>query len=222
MPDITVFLVDDHPAVLWGLRAALEQAPGVSVVGDAPSMQAALPQLQRLQPRVLLVDYKLHDDSGAALAQSLNDRQLPIAVLFLSAYDHPGYMHRAWRSRALGYLLKEDSMERVVAAVKRAGQGLPCWRDDQLARIRQWEEDVAAAWASLTQREQEVAQLLAQGLRNADIAETQSVSVRTVEYHVANVLGKLGLRNRAEVASWMAGLDMEENTDSHRQLITDR
>ncbi len=210
MSDTTVFLVDDHPAVLWGLRAALEQTPGITVVGAASSVDAALPQLQRLQPRVLLVDYKLHDASGATLAQSLRQRQLPIAILFLSAYDHPGYMHRAYRSGALGYLLKEEPMSRVAWAVKRAGQGLPSWREEQLARIRQWEEEVAAAWESLTGREQDVARMLARGLRNAEIAEALGVSVRTVEYHVANVLGKLGLRNRAEVAGWMAGVEMSE------------
>ncbi len=77
-------------------------------------------------------------------------------------------------------------MEQVVRAVKCAGRGLPCWREDQLARTRQGEEDVAAAWASLTQREQEVARLLAQGLRNADMAETLGVSVRTVFQCIQN------------------------------------
>jgi len=157
-----------------------------------------------LRPQVLLLDYKLGRDSGADLAQALAAMDAPPAILFLSAYDHPAYLHRAYRSGALGYLLKEAPMEQVARAVKRAGEGLPCWREEELARIRQWEEEVAAAWASLTQREQEIARLLAQGLRNQEIADTLGISTRTVEYHVANVLVKLGLRNRAEVAGWLA------------------
>ena len=206
MPDATVFLVDDHPAILWGLRAALEQSPGITVVGEAASLQAALPQIYELHPRVLLVDYKLGQDSGADLAQALAEMKNPPAILFLSAYDHPGYMQRAYRSRALGYLLKEAPMPQVARAVKRAGEGLPCWQDDQLARIHLWEEEVASAWASLTERQQEIARLLGEGRRNQDIAEELGISVRTVEYHVANVLAGLGLRSRAEVAGWLAGL----------------
>jgi len=107
-------------------------------------------------------------------------------------------------------------MPQVARAVKRAGEGLPCWQEDQLARIRLWEEEVASAWASLTERQQEIARLLGEGRRNQDIAEELGISVRTVEYHVANVLAGLGLRSRAEVAGWLAGLVELDTGDEER------
>ncbi|NOX63699.1 MAG: response regulator transcription factor [Chloroflexi bacterium] len=207
MPATTVFLVDDHPSVLWGLRAALEQAPHARVIGAAQSLDRARPQIRQLQPDVIVVDFKLQENSGVQLIQQLRDDGVSSAVIFLSAYNHPGYMQQAYRSGALGYILKDDSLDVIVRAVQWAHQGIPFWSEEQLERIREWEEEVIAIWRTLTPREQDVLRLLAEGKRNQEISESLNISARTVEYHVTNLMNKLGLHSRTEIMAWMRKLE---------------
>ncbi len=103
---------------------------------------------------------------------------------------------------AVGYLLKDEAPETIVAAVRAAARGERLWTAEQFARARRWREEVEERWNALTEREREVLALVTAGKSNNEIAQTLSITVRTVEFHVSNVLGKLGLTSRVEAAVW--------------------
>jgi RNA polymerase sigma factor (sigma-70 family) len=104
---------------------------------------------------------------------------------------------------AAGYLLKEESPETIVAAVRAAARGERLWTAEQFARARRWRKEVQELWERLTEREREVLALVAEGKSNKEIAQALKVTERTVEFHVSNVLGKLGLTSRVEAAVWV-------------------
>ncbi len=120
----------------------------------------------------------------------------------LSAYDDDRYLQSMWAAGALGYVLKSEAPGAIVAAVRAAARGTPCWTQGQVLRIQRWQEEVERRWQVLTEREREVLRLVAVGKSNREIAETLKVSVRTVEFHVGNVLTKLGFSSRVEAAVW--------------------
>ena len=123
-------------------------------------------------------------------------------VLALSAYDDERYVQEMLGAGAVGYLLKEEAPGVIVAAVRAAARGERLWTAEQFARAQRWREEVQGRWERLTEREREVLALVAAGKSNKEIAQALSVTVRTVEFHVSNVLGKLGLTSRVEAAVW--------------------
>ncbi|HEY80900.1 MAG TPA: response regulator transcription factor, partial [Caldilineae bacterium] len=197
---IRVLLADDHPTLRLGLRVLLDQAPDVEVVGEAEEGEEALAQIEALQPDVAVLDCKLPGLSGMEVAAAIVSKGLPVRVLALSAYDDERYLQGMLKAGAVGYLLKEEAPPNIVAAVRAAARGEQRWTADQLARARRWQEEVEAMWARLTEREGEVLALVAEGKSNKEIAQALSVSERTVEFHVSNILGKLGLSSRVEAA----------------------
>ena len=138
---------------------------------------------------------------GAEVAAEVQRRDLPVQVLALSAYDE-WYVRGMLETGAVGYLLKDEAPETIVAAVRAAARGERLWTAEQFARARRWREEVEERWNALTEREREVLALVTAGKSNNEIAQTLSITVRTVEFHVSNVLGKLGLTSRVEAAVW--------------------
>jgi RNA polymerase sigma factor (sigma-70 family) len=149
------------------------------------------------------VDYELPVLEGTRLAQEIRQRGLPVRVLALSSYDDERYVRGMLEAGAVGYLLKDEAPETIVAAVRAAARGERLWTAEQFARARRWREEVQELWERLTEREREVLALVAEGKSNKEIAQALNVTVRTVEFHVSNVLGKLGLTSRVEAAVWV-------------------
>ena len=116
--------------------------------------------------------------------------------------DEDRYLRGMWAAGALGYLLKSEAPGAIVAAVRTVAQGEQLWTVEQLARVRRWREEVEQRWKSLTEREREVLLLVATGKSNREIADRLCITEKTVEKHVSNVLGKLMLVSRTEVALW--------------------
>ena len=199
---IRVLLADDHPTLRLGLRVLLDQAPDVEVVGEAEEGEEALAQIEALQPDVAVLDCKLPGLSGMEVAAAIVSKGLPVRVLALSAYDDERYLQGMLKAGAVGYLLKEEAPPNIVAAVRAAARGEQRWTADQLARARRWQEEVEAMWERLTEREREVLALVAERKSNKEIAQTLSVSERTVEFHMSNILDKLRLSSRVEAAVW--------------------
>ncbi len=209
---IRVLLVDDHPAILAGLRAMLGSAADVAVVGVAATLAEAETLLESCQPDVIVLDYELGNDIGlellAAPTMRASSEARPV-VLLLSAHDNPAYLHAAHQQGAAGYFLKEAALDVVLEGVRQAARGDSLWTPAQLARISAWEEQVKLKWDSLTGRERDVLQALVQGKSNRDISTDLHVTERTVESHVSHILDKLGVSSRTEAAAWLrdAGLD---------------
>ncbi|MDY0020750.1 MAG: response regulator transcription factor [Anaerolineae bacterium] len=199
---IRVLLADDHPALRVGLKVLLDHAPDIDVVGEADDGEAALALITALQPDVVVLDCQLPALDGVAVLAHLQAQRVPVRVLALSAYDDDRYLAGMAEAGAVGYLLKNEAPGRIVEAVRAASQGALFWTAEQQARIRRWREEVARRQESLTARECEVLRLIVDGLSNKEIAQALFITVRTADFHVSNILRKLGAVSRVEAAVW--------------------
>ncbi|MDY7041962.1 MAG: response regulator transcription factor [Chloroflexota bacterium] len=197
---IRVLLADDHPTLRVGLRALLDQAPDVEVVGEAEDGKEALALIEALQPDVVVLDCQLPGMSGPQVAAEIKRRGLPIKVLALSSYSDDRYVRGMMEAGAVGYLLKSEAPEAIVEAVQTAVRGEGYFSLPVAAKIAAW---ARGEWpGGLTEREMEVLRLMAEGLSNKEIAQKLQVTRRTVEFHVSNILKKLGAASRVEAAMW--------------------
>ncbi len=199
---IRVLLADDHPALRMGLRVLLDRAPDIEVVGEADDGEAALALIESLQPDVAVLDCQLPKIEGAAAAQEAARRGWPVRVVALSAYDDDRYLAGMLAAGAVGYLLKNEAPGQIVAAVQAAMRGETLWTPTQRARVERWQAEVARVRDSLTERERAVLRCVADGLSNKEIAQVLHITVRTADFHVSNILRKLGVISRVEAAVW--------------------
>jgi DNA-binding NarL/FixJ family response regulator len=199
---IRVFIVDDHPVVRNGLRALLNAQPDIVVVGEASEGEGALRQIEALRPDVVLLDCCLPGLEGLAVAAAIRERHPAVSVLALSAYDDDRLLWGMWAAGAVGYVLKDEPLERILAAVRAAGRGEPRFWPEQVERALRWWEETGRKWESLTEREREVLVRMAEGRSNREIAADLWISEKTVEAHIGQVLQKLGLTSRTEAALW--------------------
>lgn len=195
-------LADDHPALRMGLRVLLDRTPDIEVVGEADDGEAALALIETLFPDVAVLDCQLPKIEGAAVAQEVSRRELPVRVVALSAYDDDRYLAGMLAAGAVGYLLKNEAPGQIVAAVQAAMRGESLWTPGQQARVERWQAEVARVRDSLTEREREVLRCVADGLSNKEIAQALYITVRTADFHVSNILRKLGAISRVEAAVW--------------------
>jgi len=205
-----ILLADDHPALRVGLGVLLEQA-GISVIGETGSGREALEQIEARRPDVIVLDCQLPDVEGTAVAMEIKRRGLPTRVLALSSYSDARYVRAMIDAGVVGYLLKDEAPERIVEAVCAAARGKSLWTAEQVLRAQRWQEEIKDRWAQLTTREREVLMLVAVGQSNKQIARELKLSTKAVEYHVTNILSKLGVGSRAEAIVWMkdSGLEID-------------
>jgi DNA-binding NarL/FixJ family response regulator len=163
----------------------------------------ALRLIEELRPQVLLLDQALPGPRPAETVAWVRAHCPETAVLVLTAHDVDGYLAAMVEAGAAGFVVKEEAPETVVEAVRRASRGEVFFSGEQRARAHCWREEVGERWKSLTEREREVLRLLVEGLDNAAIAEALCVTPKTVEYHVTNILSKLGVVSRLEAVVWI-------------------
>ena len=215
---IRVLLADDHPALRLGLRVLLDQAIDVEVVGEAGDGKEALEQIEALRPDVAVLDCQLPGMEGAEVAAEVRRRGLPTRLLALSAYDDDRYVQEMLEAGATGYLLKDEAPAVIVAAVRAAARGERLWTAEQFARAQRWQEEVQERWEHLTEREREVLSLIAVGGSNKGIAHEMGISEKTVEYHVTNILGKLGVGSRSEAIVWVKNSGLSVGASDPREI----
>ncbi|WP_209588653.1 response regulator transcription factor [Massilia sp. BHUDP2] len=193
--EIRILLVDDHPLVRDGLRARLEAAPRLRVVGEAGSGQEAIEQAGACQPDLVLMDINMKGGSGIEATARLLQHYPGVAVLVLSMHDKPEYVTQAIQAGARGYVLKDAPGKDIVLAIDTViGGGI--YYSAALARQL---ASPAASSDLLTAREQEVLEHIAGGQSNKQIARALELSVRTVETHRLNIKRKLGIEGQAEL-----------------------
>jgi two-component system, NarL family, response regulator DevR len=199
-----VLLVDDHAIVRHGLRSILELESDIAVVAEAGGRSDALQALDRVQPDIVLLDLKLssdHDTEGLELCSEILEHRPESRVVILSTFLNEDLLNQALRRGAKAYVLKDvDVVElvRIIRAVSRGGSAFD-GRSAALVRALVAGEH-APSEPALTDREREVTRLLARGLTNAEIGRRIFVSESTAKFHVRNVMRKLGVHSRAEVA----------------------
>jgi two-component system, NarL family, response regulator DevR len=199
-----VMLVDDHAIVRRGLRSILELEPDISVVAEAGGRSEALRLLDRVQPDVILLDLKLsadHDVEGLELCSEIIACRPDSRVVILSTFLDENLLNQALRRGAKAYVLKEvDLVElvRIIRAVSRGESGFDGRSAEMMRALVAHDGD--GVELDLTARERQVVGLLAHGLTNREIGARLYVSESTAKFHVHNVMRKLGVRRRAEVA----------------------
>ena len=197
---IRVLLADDHPTVRVGLRVLLERAPDIEVVAEAEGGQETLALIEELMPDVAVVDCELPDIEGPQVAAEVERLCPQVRVLALSAHDDERYVRGMLDAGAVGYLLKEEAPEAIVAAVRAAARGEGYFSPGVAGKVEAWARGEPPG--GLTEREFEVLRLLAEGLTNREIAQTLDIVERTVSFHVSNILEKLDVLSRVEAAMW--------------------
>lgn len=199
-----VLLVDDHVIVRRGLASILELEPDITVVAEAGNRDEALEALERAEPDVVLLDLKLsadQDAEGLEVCSEILERRPATHVVILSTFLDESLLNQSLRRGARAYVLKEvDVIElvRIIRAVSRGGSGFD-QRSAAMVRALAAGEHPPAAPA-FTDREREVTRLVASGLTNREIGRRIFVSESTAKFHVRNVMRKLQVHSRAEVA----------------------
>ena len=197
---IRVLLADDHPTVRVGLRVLLERAPDIDVVAEAEDGQEALALVEELSPDVSVLDCELPDIEGPQVAAEIERLRPSVQVLALSAHDDERYVRGMLDAGAVGYLLKDEAPETIVAAVRAAARGEGYFSPGVAGKVEAWTREEPPG--GLTDREFDVLRLVAEGLTNRQIAQSLDIAERTAGFHVSNVLEKLGAASRVEAAMW--------------------
>jgi DNA-binding NarL/FixJ family response regulator len=199
-----VVVVDDHALFLDGLVAMLHQR-GVTVVGTAGSGEAALAVVASARPNLVLMDLGLPGMSGVEATRRIRSEHPDVHVVVLTVLSDEASLIEAVRAGAAGYLLKDASIDEMLAGLDAALRGdwlvAPQVTGKLLRSIRDRPERPGAVRPSLSEREQEVLALLVEGRANAAIARELYISQSTVKHHVSAILTKLGVHNRAQAVA---------------------
>jgi DNA-binding NarL/FixJ family response regulator len=203
---VTVFLLDDHEVVRRGLRDLLE-AEGIDVVGEAATAEEAFGRIHALDPDVAVLDVRLPDGDGVTVCREVRSRHPRTACLMLTSFADDEALFNAIMAGAAGYVLKQIRGSDLVDAVRKvaAGQSLldSAVTARVLERLRQGPE-VDERLAHLTEQEQRVLELMAEGLTNRAIGERLHLAEKTVKNYVTSVLSKMGMSRRTEAAVYAA------------------
>ncbi|ANH38424.1 Transcriptional regulatory protein DevR (DosR) [Nocardioides dokdonensis FR1436] len=200
---IRVFLLDDHEVVRQGLRALLEAAGDIEVVGESGLAAEATARIPALQPDVAILDARLPDGSGIEVCRAVRAVDPSVRALILTSYDDDEALFAAIMAGASGYVLKEVTGMNLVGAIRQvaAGNSLidPSLTARVLERVRNGPA-TAPELADLTERELELLALIAEGLTNRQIGERMFLAEKTVKNYVSAILAKLGLERRTQAA----------------------
>ena len=202
-----VLLADDHTVVRSGLRMVLDSEPDIEVVAEAGDGAEAVDKALSTDVDLAILDVAMPRMTGLQAAAELQRRRPALRVLMLSMHDDERYFFEALKAGASGYVLKSAANRDLVEAIRAAMRGEPfLYPAAVTALIRDYLERARHGEATpedpLTPREQEVVKLIAEGHTSDEIAETLVISRKTVERHRANILGKLGMRNRVELTRY--------------------
>ena len=206
MPPIRIILADDHKLVRQGMRSLLESQPGFEVIGEACDGEQAIKLLESLSPDIAFMDVMMPNLNGIEVAKIARQRGLKTKLIFLSMHANPTYAVRALQSGALAYVLKDSDFSEILQAIQNVMKDrryLSAAIADEVFEILlnadMGKNDLPD---SLSTREREVLQLIAEGNANAVIAEKLTLSVRTVEAHRAHIMTKMRFNSQASLVRY--------------------
>jgi DNA-binding NarL/FixJ family response regulator len=204
MDPITIALADDHHLVRQALRILLETEPGFTVIGETADGLDALEMVERLKPRVLVVDLMMPGLSGTEVTRQATRRNPETRVVVLTMHANEAHVLEALRNGASGYVRKDATAPDLIRAIREVAAGhlylSPPFSDKAIeAYRRRAEESAIDPYEGLSDREREVLHLAAEGMGNTEIAARLGISPRTVESHRANLMRKLGLQRQLDL-----------------------
>jgi DNA-binding NarL/FixJ family response regulator len=200
---IHVLIAEDHLLVRAGIRALLEKAGDIDILGEASNGQEAVELVKELKPDVLVMDIMMPRLNGIQAAENIQELKLPTYVLLLSMYSDAGFIHRALQCGVKGYVLKSSVSDELLQAVRTVASG----QTFLSGPISEMIESQAAnpippgvesdPFASLSPREKEIMQLIAEGHTTVEIGKILFISAKTAEKHRVSLMKKLNVRNVA-------------------------
>lgn len=209
MSTVRILIADDHEVVRRGVRTLLESQPGWVVSGEAATGREATEKVTQLKPDVVILDISMPDLNGLEATRHIVRNSPKTKVLLLTIHESERVMAEMLEAGALGYVLKSDAAESLVAAVRALRQGKPfftCRMSEMVLKgyLKRGTRsgEVAMTPRDLSPRERAVVQLLVEGKRNKEIASALGISVRTAESHRANIMRKLELHSVTELVRY--------------------
>jgi len=199
---IRVLLVDDHAVVRYGIAQLINRQADMVVCGEEEDAAKALSAIEKLKPDLVIADISLKDSSGLELMRNIKAQFNKLPVLVVSAHDESIYAEVAFRAGALGYLMKQEALDKIIAAIRRVLSGNIYVSESLGAKMLQQQirgkTDVQESPVkSLSDRELEVFQLIGQWKKTSEIAQELHLSVKTIEYYREQI--KHNLKNSAEL-----------------------
>lgn len=209
---VSILIVDDHEVVRNGIRSYLETIKEFDVVGEAESGEKAVKMVSELIPDIVLLDLIMPGMDGVETTRQIKKISPRTQVVVLTSYHEDVHIFPALKAGAISYILKDMKMEKLADALQRAVRHEvtlhPLVAERVLQNIRGENSEEPALFTELTERELDVLRLIAKGMTNSQIAENLVISENTVKGHVSNILSKLHLADRTQVAvyAWQRGI----------------
>ena len=207
-----ILLVDDHAVVRFGIAQIINREADLTVCGEEEDASKALSAIETLKPNLVIADISLKESSGLELMRNIKAQYAGLPVLVVSGHEESIYAEIAFRAGALGYLMKEAALDRIIIAIRRVLTGAIYVSDSLAAKMLQQQIRGQSTIndspvKDLSDRELEVFQLIGQWKTTRDIAEELHLSVKTIEYYREQIKRKLDLKNAAELTqratSWV-------------------
>lgn len=204
--EIRVILADDHAVVRQGIHRFLEEADDITVVAEAGNGAEAIRLVEEHQPDVAVLDIRMPEVTGVEAARRIRDHFPQVRILALTAYDDDPYVFALLEAGADGYVLKTAGADELVRAVRTVHRGESALSPEIASKVvRQATsgrpEGAAEQVEPLTGRELDVLRLVAKGMTNREVGRGLGISHRTVQGHLANIYGKLGVSSRTEAVT---------------------
>ena len=203
---LRVLVVDDHDIVRKGLTTLISRQQDLSVAGEAGTAAEAVAKANELAPDVVVLDIRLPDASGIEACREIRSQNSNIKVLMLTSYSDEEAVMGSIMAGASGYLLKEIRSQEIVEAIRQVGAGRslldPAVTAGVLERVRRGKDDDKLA--QLTDQEQRILELVAEGKTNKEISQIVNLSDKTVKNYVSKILGKLEVSRRSQAAAYVA------------------
>lgn len=200
-----VLIIDDHQMIREGLTHFINQTEGLTVCGEADNARNGMEAIASLKPDVVLVDISLPGSNGIEFIKNTKARHPKLPIVVLSMHDESLYAERALRAGAFGYIMKRESTDQVITALRKALLGeLHVSGTVSAAMFRkligkQQSKGDGSSVTVLSDRELEVFELIGRGRTTREIAESLHLSVKTIDSHRAHIKDKLGLRTATEL-----------------------
>lgn len=197
---IRVLIADDHEIVRKGLRMTIEGEEDLLLLGEARTGREALEMVRQNPPDVLLLDLQMPEMDGVEAARCIRADFPDLPILALTSFTDDAHLHAALRAGMSGYLLKDMSGEQLCQAIRGAAAGAVQLHPEIARRLVEWLPGPPDPFASLTPRELEALQLLAEGKSNKEIGAALHLTEVTVKGYVSAILAKLGVQDRTQAA----------------------
>jgi DNA-binding NarL/FixJ family response regulator len=203
MEQLRIVIADDHVFFRDGVRTLVEAAPDLELVGEAGTGDEAISLAARLQPDVILMDIQMPGTNGIEATRRIVEASPHIRVLMVTMFEDDQSVFTAMRAGARGYLLKGANYDEMLRAIRAVGNGEAIFSPSIAARFLEYFGSMRpaappAVFPELSEREREILGLIAQGCKNAEIADQLVLTPKTVRNHVSNILSKLQVTDRAQ------------------------